>query len=67
MKYLFQYKTHNQLKRDIDVCIKNVSYLLLTLEHCLTPCSKLPQTKQGFFRLTADLQFTAICPSSPQL
>lgn len=37
-----------------------------TLVHCFALCSKLPQTKQGFLRL-AEVQLTAVCPSSPQL
>lgn len=37
-----------------------------TFGHCFALCSRLPQTKHGFLRL-AEVQFTAACPSSPQL
>lgn len=57
----------SEKRRDTEK--KNIKIFLVlpqTFVHCFALCSKLPQTKQGLLRLV-DVQFTVVCPSSPQL
>ena len=68
----FSLTQHNGKENELEIS-ENTEWpkqasicLLQTFEHCFALCSRLPQTKHGFFRLAA-VQFATEWPSSPQL